>query len=225
MDTHASATKNCRPLLPQPIHRPISEIRHTPDDEDDELHTNKLATMKMEEQSNCNTSGGDNKRLNSSSSSREDNTTTPCTNKNTTRRASLEVSLTSSDTPQTSLDALAQICALHIKKNPNEIVKFVLPSDKELSILPHAELQLVPTCKRRALNIPMHIGSSSRSCARGDGDGMHADSVITPLTPNGELLYYIYDYVCVYIGIYSYMYLYLYTHISIYLYIYIYTYM
>ena len=189
MDTHASATKNCRPLLPQLIHRPISEIRHTPDDEDDELHTNKLATMKMEEQSNCNTSGGD-KRLDSTSSS-EDNTTTPCTNKNATRRASLEVSLTSSDTPQTSLDALAQICALHIKKNPNEIVKFVLPSDKELSILPHAELQLVPTCKRRALNIPMHIGSSSRSCARGDGDGMQADSVLTPLTPNGELLYYI----------------------------------
>ena len=187
MDTHASAAKNCCPLLPRPIHRPISEIRHTPDGEDDELHTNKLATMKMEEQSNCNTSGGDNKKLNSSSSSREDNTTTPCTNKNTTRRASLEVSLTSSDTPQTSLDALAQICALHIKKNPNEIVKFVLPSDKELSILPHAELQLVPTCKRRALNIPMHIGSSSRSRARGDGDGMHAASVLTPLTPNGEL--------------------------------------
>ena len=204
MDTHASATKNCRPLLPQPIRRPtISEIRHTLDDDDGELHTNKLATMKMEEQSNCNTSGGD-KRLDSSSSSREDNTTTPCTNKNTTRRASLEVSLTSSDTPQTSLDALAQICALHIKKNPNEIVKFVLPSDKELSILPHAELQLVPTCKRRALNIPMHIGSSSRSRARGDGDGMHADSVLPRLAPgDGELYCNIFICVCISDYIYS----------------------
>ena len=190
MNTHASATKNHSPLSPRPIHR-ISEIRQTPDDDNDEfLTTNKLATMKIEEQSNCKTSGGD-KRLNSSSSS-EDNTSTSCTNKNT-RRASLEVSTTSSDTPQTSLDALAQICALHIKKNPHEIVKFVLPSDKDLSILPHAELQLVPTCKRRALNIPTHIGNSSRSLARGDNGGRHAEnddlSVLT--TGNGEL--YLHD--------------------------------
>jgi len=68
----------------------------------------------------------------------------------------------------------------------------------------------------------MHIGSSSRSCARGDGDGMHADSVITPLTPNGELYCIIYIYT--FIFIYMYIYIYIHIYLSIYTYIYIYEY-
>ena len=93
------------------------------------------------------------------------------------RRTSVETN----ETP--SLDALAQLCAMHIKQNPKEIVKFVPGSS---ILLPDSELQLEPTNKR-ALDIPTHIIGSSSSNLLKDEDTLCDDlSAITNTSP-GEL--------------------------------------
>ena len=90
------------------------------------------------------------------------------------RRTSVETN----ETP--SLDALAQLCAMHIKQNPKEIVKFVPGSS---ILLPESELQLEPT--NRALNIPTYI--ESRNLKDNNDDTLCDDlSAITNTSP-GEL--------------------------------------
>ena len=90
---------------------------------------------------------------------------------------------TSVETNETlSLDALAQLCAMHIKQNPKEIVKFVPGSS---ILLPDSELQLEPT-NHRALNIPTYIGSSSSNLLKDDDTLCDDLSAITNTSP-GEL--------------------------------------
>ena len=95
------------------------------------------------------------------------------------RRTSVETN----ETP--SLDALAQLCAMHIKQNPKEIVKFV-PGRSIL--LPDSELQLEPTNKR-ALDIPTHIIGSDSGHLKDDDTLCDDLSAITNTSP-GELRRY-----------------------------------
>jgi len=164
MDTSpiaAAADIKSRPILRHPL--PLSDdVIQSPDISDNELDIYHL----------------DRKTIDCVSSNREvlngaeDIATSP------RRRTSVETN----ETP--SLDALAQLCAMHIKQNPKEIVKFVPGSS---ILLPDSELQLEPTNKR-ALDIPTHIiGSSSSNLLKDDDDTLCDDlSAITNTSP-GEL--------------------------------------
>jgi len=130
----AAATNiKSRPILRHPLPLSSDDVIQTPDiNDDDELYPSHL----------------DRKTTDCVSSNREvldgveDIATSP------RRRTSVETNET------LSLDALAQLCAMHIKQNPKEIVKFVPGSS---ILLPDSELQLEPT--NRALNIPTYIES------------------------------------------------------------------
>ena len=158
--TAAAATNiKSRPILRHPLPLSSDDVIQTPDINDDELNTSHL----------------DRKTTDCVSSNREvlDGAedivaTSP------RRRTSVETN----ETP--SLDALAQLCAMHIKQNPKEIVKFVPGSS---ILLPDSELQLEPTNNKRALDIPTHIIGSGMK----DEDILCDDlSAITNTSP-GEL--------------------------------------
>jgi len=134
MDTTTAAATNIksRPILRHPLPLSSDDVIQTPDINDDELdiyHLNRKTT-------DCVSS---NRKVLDGA---EDIATSP------RRRTSVETN----ETP--SLDALAQLCAMHIKQNPKEIIKFVPGSS---ILLPDSELQLEPT--NRALNIPTYIES------------------------------------------------------------------
>jgi len=165
MDTSptAAADIKSRPILRHPLPLSSDDVIETPYSNDDELDISHL----------------DRKTTDCVSSNREvldgaedAAVTSP------RRRTSVETN----ETP--SLDALAQLCAMHIKQNPKEIVKFVPGSS---ILLPDSELQLEPTNKR-ALDIPTHIiGSSSSNLLKDDDDTLCDDlSAITNTSP-GEL--------------------------------------
>jgi len=162
--TAAAATNiKSRPILRHPLPLSSDDVIQTPDiNDDDELYPSHL-----------------------------DRKTTDCvpTNREVLDGAEDIVATsprrrTSVETNETlSLDALAQLCAMHIKQNPKEIVKFVPGSS---ILLPDSELQLEPTNKR-ALDIPTHIIGSSSSNLLKDEDTLCDDlSAITNTSP-GEL--------------------------------------
>lgn len=166
MDTSPTATAadiKSRPILRHPLPLSSDDVIETSDMNDDELDISHL----------------DRKTTDCVSSNREVlNGAEDIVATSPRRRTSVETN----ETP--SLDALAQLCAMHIKQNPKEIVKFVPGSS---ILLPDSELRLEPTNNKRALDIPTHIIGSSSSNLLKDDDTLCDDlSAITNTSP-GEL--------------------------------------